>query len=342
MRAELKCPHPEVPREQRPCWTCGKTGHSNADCPVRKASKGGGKADRDRRAVKAIEDMELPAFNVEDEWQTKKRRAGRPSPQGAKLLDFLTGEQKTKVSNSFAELGSVNSIVDESYVPEPVAPRRRRRQALGLTKAFGECAGCDDPTCAGEDGVTKPSKSTRPLLRTPEVKLFETMDVHFPELAKRMHEGINEVNAVLRQEEEVEEAQRALSVARIQTRASDGLTPKDNEARVAAPAPCHVPTTSMASSSKTRDVKISETMGCPFAAAEARARAAYDRAHPGYDADRAQAIADEDRDATDPLMIQKRHDQARHGEKEAFKEPLAEWVNENKQSESVAFNVPPQ
>ena len=35
----VKCPKPPVPIKDRPCWTCGKTGHRNADCPERKTGK---------------------------------------------------------------------------------------------------------------------------------------------------------------------------------------------------------------------------------------------------------------------------------------------------------------
>ena len=73
---------------------------------------------------------------------------------------------------------------------------------------------------------------------------------------------------------------------------------------------------------------------CPFEAAEARARAAFDRAHPRYDADRAQAIADEDRNANDPLMMQKKYNQEQHSKKEDFKMQISEWVSQNKESES--------
>ena len=30
---ETRCPHPEVARDKRPCWTCKGTGHSSKDCP---------------------------------------------------------------------------------------------------------------------------------------------------------------------------------------------------------------------------------------------------------------------------------------------------------------------
>ena len=65
---ELKCPFPEVPREMRPCWTCGKTGHSNADCPVRKAGAGT-RAAGNGDSIKALEDImqDLPSFCVTEE-----------------------------------------------------------------------------------------------------------------------------------------------------------------------------------------------------------------------------------------------------------------------------------
>ena len=64
---ELKCPHPEVAREARKCWTCGKTGHSNRDCPARKAAQSGSNNSQNSRAIKALEDMDLFQFCVEEE-----------------------------------------------------------------------------------------------------------------------------------------------------------------------------------------------------------------------------------------------------------------------------------
>ena len=33
MHASLKCPHPPVDREKRPCWNCKQIGHSSANSP---------------------------------------------------------------------------------------------------------------------------------------------------------------------------------------------------------------------------------------------------------------------------------------------------------------------
>ena len=171
----------------------------------------------------------------------------------------------------------------------------------------------------------------------PETKPFNIVNEHFPDLIKRINDGITEVNAVLLQEER-DEVQRAQSAARTRARASS----PDNDARAAAPAPSHVPSTSMASTSRTRHVSISMEPACPFEAAELRARAAFDRAHPRYDADRAQAIADEDRAENDPLMMEKKQNQEQHSKKEEFKMQVAEWVNKNKESESKIFQMTPQ
>ena len=68
----------------RPCWTCGKTGHSNTDCPVRKAGVAT-KVAGNGKSIKALEDImqDLPSFCVTEEWQAPRRTAkARPMPQG--------------------------------------------------------------------------------------------------------------------------------------------------------------------------------------------------------------------------------------------------------------------
>ena len=37
--ASLKCPHPPVDREKRPCWNCKQVGHTSANCPKAKAPR---------------------------------------------------------------------------------------------------------------------------------------------------------------------------------------------------------------------------------------------------------------------------------------------------------------
>ena len=79
------CPHPAVAREDRKCWTCGKSGHASRDCPDKKART---------PAIKAIEDQ-LPFFGAHmvaeqsDGFKVATRRAARPVPRGATLQDFI-------------------------------------------------------------------------------------------------------------------------------------------------------------------------------------------------------------------------------------------------------------
>jgi hypothetical protein len=58
---EGKCTASELPRDQRPCWTCCKPGCISATCPlkVKGGSKGGGKGGGNRSAVKAVGDALL-------------------------------------------------------------------------------------------------------------------------------------------------------------------------------------------------------------------------------------------------------------------------------------------
>ena len=85
------CPHPAVARDQRACWTCGKTGHASRDCP-NKANK---------QAIKAIEDQ-LPFFGqfglIDGDGYKHPRRPARPAPRNVTLGDFV----KTPTRNRFA------------------------------------------------------------------------------------------------------------------------------------------------------------------------------------------------------------------------------------------------
>ena len=92
---ELKCPHPEVARDKRKCWTCGKENHSSRDCP-----------DKAKRAIKAIEDAPtIPFFGslvgavYDEDGFTKAKKTFRPSPTPFTVADF-----PVKHLNSFGKL----------------------------------------------------------------------------------------------------------------------------------------------------------------------------------------------------------------------------------------------
>ena len=66
-------------KTDRPCWTCGKTGHVSAQCPEKKSGTN----------LLQDDDKDLDCFIVSegDEYQEIK---SRPRPQGVRLADFIT------------------------------------------------------------------------------------------------------------------------------------------------------------------------------------------------------------------------------------------------------------
>ena len=87
--AEIKCPHPEVARDKRKCWTCQGTGHSSKDCPK--------KAKRLTGAVRTVEEEEPLLMAISSDGFVPARRTARPVPRPATLGDFLS-------KNAFADL----------------------------------------------------------------------------------------------------------------------------------------------------------------------------------------------------------------------------------------------
>ena len=89
VHAERICPKPSVAVGDRKCWTCGKTGHSSAQCPNKKAPGGlkaltDGKV-TDGKVLGSIEDAlrSLPkvCFHVDREGFQQPRRPWRPRPK---------------------------------------------------------------------------------------------------------------------------------------------------------------------------------------------------------------------------------------------------------------------
>ena len=99
---ELRCPHPEVARDKRKCWTCQGTGHSSRDCPKKPPAK----------RVNVVED-EQPTMWIkmiesdQGAGYTPVRRGNRtrPVPKTATLGDFMS-------NNAFTELQSEASAGD--------------------------------------------------------------------------------------------------------------------------------------------------------------------------------------------------------------------------------------
>ena len=114
----LKCPHPPVPVSERKCWTCGKTGHSNADCPQRKSKQQNNGKNDGRKGIKSLEE-ELEGYfqrlatvttppSPGDFQRPKKTVKSRPMPQGTNIGDHID-KAMNGGKYGFHLLGSLNN-----------------------------------------------------------------------------------------------------------------------------------------------------------------------------------------------------------------------------------------
>ena len=122
--ASLKCPHPPVDREKRPCWNCKQVGHTSANCPKAKAPRPPGSI----RTVEAENEPRLTMAVTEGDF-VRPRRPARPRPTPSKVTfgDCL--------ANAFAPLrpASVRRL------PAPAALHAHRRG-----RAFASGYDCDN------------------------------------------------------------------------------------------------------------------------------------------------------------------------------------------------------
>ena len=94
-----KCPHPPVAVADRKCWTCGKKGHSNRDCPERKKGK----------PIKSVEDEVEEGVRLLGslrEGFSQPKKVGKPMPRAITMKDF------THV-NRFNALNTVNTELSQ-------------------------------------------------------------------------------------------------------------------------------------------------------------------------------------------------------------------------------------
>ena len=99
---ETRCPHPDVDRGQRTCWTCKKSGHSNKNCPQR-ASKSLKSLDEevfdDIRRLGVCESA--PSLPTGFQTATRTfRQPSKPTPQRATLGDFIHVNRYTALSTA--------------------------------------------------------------------------------------------------------------------------------------------------------------------------------------------------------------------------------------------------
>ena len=136
---ETRCPHPAIAAADRPCWTCGKKGHTSRDCPQKKSENQRPQSGSVKALEDAPRDARMPFFgNRENYLIDDEETSGfipvrsRPAPRQAVLGDFIKPKPVT-VRNSFAVLedehGADQTITRNNSVhaPDASAPLQRIR-----------------------------------------------------------------------------------------------------------------------------------------------------------------------------------------------------------------------
>ena len=110
---QTNCPKGQVDRAQRPCWTCGRTGHIGKDCPEKKT-----------RPIKSLTEapQAMPAFMVDyaekynyDKTTNSAKNAPEPSPRPQPL----TFGQYIKYPTSFAHRTPFEPLASTDDDDEP-------------------------------------------------------------------------------------------------------------------------------------------------------------------------------------------------------------------------------
>ena len=111
----VKCPKPSVAIKDRPCWTCGKVGHRNADCPERKTGKAQAVEDGSSAVGEALRaagllgtvnaDRTLGGFyNVEEHQFKPAKKTYKPTPSQRNLGMFI--KEDVKLQNQYSVLAA--------------------------------------------------------------------------------------------------------------------------------------------------------------------------------------------------------------------------------------------
>ena len=224
---ETRCPHPAVAVADRPCWTCGKKGHSGRDCPqkIQRPQSGSVKALED-----APRDARIPFFGDRENYLIDDKEAPgfypvrpRPAPRQTVLGDFVK-HKPVVVHNSFSALESSEEAaeVDDNDCNVRRTPAvAHRRAPTKLKPKFQELRGvhgaigvrADEPAGETPSTLGVPASRLVSVDRRPQKTRRETLDVcktlkgasdfdaQFPELSREVDNEMQNINAILAQEE---------------------------------------------------------------------------------------------------------------------------------------------
>ena len=116
---ELKCPHPEVAKADRVCWTCGEKYHQSRDCPNKKIGNRKVNAIEDRPAERGIRRIAAVGY-ADDEGFQKPRRTVKPqhvTPTVGSFIGKNSFEPLKSQKQRKADRRAAMKLV-EDYTPE--------------------------------------------------------------------------------------------------------------------------------------------------------------------------------------------------------------------------------
>ncbi len=106
------CTKPELPRERRPCWKCGKPGHIGRDC---RSTAAAAKLVDENQSEEVRHYFGVVDF-VDEEGYTTVGKKGRPVPSQTTFGDYLqTAKREAMATNSSFKVGLCGGSAQSGY-----------------------------------------------------------------------------------------------------------------------------------------------------------------------------------------------------------------------------------
>ncbi len=194
------CTKARVATADRPCWGCGKPGHTSNNCPTKAAQRPG--------AVKAVDNGpgRVPIFglgndgsilHIDHEGYQRVPQRGRPQPRAPVLGDFIS-------RNSFDTLCAV-------YEEKEDSPRPKAHAALSTADPLGSgersCAPADEPVTAKPFPMSESERARRQREEDRDWECYKTafrghgMQAVEKAMFPSLKEALGEVEQALHEEE---------------------------------------------------------------------------------------------------------------------------------------------